>query len=62
MTAPRPVRRAAQAADLHPDLDLDQRRQPLANPQVSGIMGAGGEDVSPQLSWSGFPERPGVSR
>lgn len=24
--------------------------------QVSGIMGASGEDVSPQLSWSGFPE------
>lgn len=24
-------------------------------PQVSGIFGAGGEDVSPQLSWSGFP-------
>jgi Raf kinase inhibitor-like YbhB/YbcL family protein len=30
--------------------------QVLANPQVSGIMGAGGEDVSPQLSWSGFPD------
>ncbi len=29
---------------------------PLANAQVSGLMGAGGEDVSPQLSWSGFPE------
>jgi Raf kinase inhibitor-like YbhB/YbcL family protein len=24
--------------------------------QVSGVMGAGGEDRSPQLSWSGFPE------
>ena len=28
---------------------------PLGNDQVSGIMGAGGSDVSPQLSWSGFP-------
>ncbi|MUL49662.1 YbhB/YbcL family Raf kinase inhibitor-like protein [Mycobacterium sp. CBMA293] len=27
----------------------------LGNAQVSGIFGAGGEDVSPQLSWSGFP-------
>ena len=27
----------------------------LAIPQVSGIFGAGGQDVSPQLSWSGFP-------
>lgn len=30
--------------------------QPMASPQVSGIMGAGGEDVSPQLSWSDFPD------
>lgn len=29
--------------------------QILASSQVSGIMGAGGEDISPQLSWSGFP-------
>jgi Raf kinase inhibitor-like YbhB/YbcL family protein len=28
----------------------------LPEAQVSGIFGAGGEDVSPQLSWSGFPE------
>jgi Raf kinase inhibitor-like YbhB/YbcL family protein len=28
----------------------------LGQPQLSGIFGAGGEDVSPQLSWSGFPE------
>ena len=30
--------------------------RPLKLAQVSGMMGAGGEDVSPQLSWSGFPE------
>lgn len=30
--------------------------QPLKMAQVSGIMGAGGADISPQLSWSGFPE------
>jgi Raf kinase inhibitor-like YbhB/YbcL family protein len=28
----------------------------LSMPQVSGVMGAGGEDRSPQLSWSGYPE------
>jgi Raf kinase inhibitor-like YbhB/YbcL family protein len=27
----------------------------LASEQVSGILGAGGSDISPQLSWSGFP-------
>ncbi|UOY02549.1 YbhB/YbcL family Raf kinase inhibitor-like protein [Blastococcus sp. PRF04-17] len=30
--------------------------QTLPMPHVSGVMGAGGEDRSPQLSWSGFPE------
>ncbi|MQA11094.1 MAG: YbhB/YbcL family Raf kinase inhibitor-like protein [Pseudonocardiaceae bacterium] len=33
--------------------------QALATPQLSGIMGAGGEDTSPQLSWSGFPAETG---
>jgi Raf kinase inhibitor-like YbhB/YbcL family protein len=28
----------------------------LAAPQRSGVFGAGGEDVSPQLSWSSFPD------
>jgi hypothetical protein len=28
----------------------------LDKPQLSGIFGAGGEDISPQLAWSGFPE------
>src|SRR6201993_4711233 len=32
--------------------------QPLATPQISGIMGAGGQDVSPQLSWWGSPDEP----
>jgi Raf kinase inhibitor-like YbhB/YbcL family protein len=27
----------------------------LALPQVSGIFGAGGQDISPHLAWSGFP-------
>jgi Raf kinase inhibitor-like YbhB/YbcL family protein len=29
----------------------------LSLAQVSGIFGAGGQDVSPQLSWSGFPSQ-----
>lgn len=29
----------------------------LPNAQVSGLFGAGGADVSPQLSWRGFPEQ-----
>ena len=29
--------------------------QPMSLPQVSGVFGAGGQDISPQLSWSGFP-------
>ena len=32
-----------------------QEGEKLAMPQVSGIFGAGGQDISPQLSWSGYP-------
>lgn len=28
----------------------------MALPQASGILGAGGSDISPQLSWSGHPQ------
>lgn len=31
----------------------DGEKKPLAH--VSGVFGAGGQDISPQLSWSGFP-------
>ena len=30
--------------------------QTLPTPQVSGVMGAGGQDASPQLAWSGAPD------
>ena len=33
-----------------------QDGEELPKPQLSGILGAGGEDVSPQLSWQGFPD------
>ena len=35
--------------------DIGHER-PLPTPHASGVMGAGGEDLSPQLSWSGFPD------
>lgn len=35
-----------------------RNNRPLPTPQLSGVFGApGGRDVSPQLSWSGFPAR-----
>jgi len=40
--------------DLRSD-DITHDR-PLARPQVSGVFGAGGGDVSPHLAWSGAPE------
>lgn len=32
-----------------------QDGEKLPPPQLSGIFGAGGQDISPQLSWRGFP-------
>jgi hypothetical protein len=34
--------------------DIEDGKQ-LPQPQRSGLMDAGGEDLSPQLAWSGFP-------
>src|SRR3984893_18185191 len=34
-----------------------QEGEQLRLPHVSGIFGAGGEDVSPQLSWRGHPDQ-----
>jgi Raf kinase inhibitor-like YbhB/YbcL family protein len=35
-----------------------RNHRPLPTPQLSGIFGVpGGKDISPQLSWSGFPAR-----
>jgi len=31
--------------------------QELAKPQLSGVFGAGGDDVSPHLSWRGHPDQ-----
>jgi hypothetical protein len=40
--------------ELRSDDVSDNQR--LSAAQVSGVMGAGGNDTSPQLSWSGAPE------
>src|SRR6202167_2358318 len=54
-TQPDPYAALPKLPSFHLEASSFADGQPLANPQVSGIMGAGGEDVSPQLSWSGFP-------
>lgn len=43
-----------------PDFELTSEsithNAPLGTAQASGMMGAGGKDESPHLSWSGFPD------
>jgi Raf kinase inhibitor-like YbhB/YbcL family protein len=55
-TAPDPYAALPTLPSFHLESASFADGQALANPQVSGIMGAGGKDVSPQLSWSGFPD------
>src|SRR3984885_2204705 len=55
-TQPDPYAALPELPSFHLESSSFADGQALANPQVSGIMGAGGEDVSPQLSWSGFPD------
>lgn len=54
MTNPYPTLEQVPAFEVTSSDVLDGESMPV--PQASGIMGAGGEDASPQLSWRGFPE------
>jgi Raf kinase inhibitor-like YbhB/YbcL family protein len=56
MSDSNPYDRLPQVASFELTSDDIAEGAQLAQPQVSGIFGAGGEDVSPQLAWSGFPE------
>jgi Raf kinase inhibitor-like YbhB/YbcL family protein len=55
-TAPDPYAALPPLPSFHLESESFTDGEVMANPHVSGIMGAGGDDVSPQLSWSGFPE------
>lgn len=45
-----------QVASFHVTSTDIRDGEKLSLPQASGIFGAGGEDISPQLAWSGFPD------
>ena len=51
-----PYEHLPQVASFHLTSADVRENEKLSLPQVSGIFGAGGEDISPQLSWSGFPQ------
>ena len=51
-----PYDQLPQVASFELTSDDVQHGEELDTPQVSGMFGAGGDDVSPQLSWGGFPE------
>lgn len=54
-TDPTPYDRIAEVPSFELTSTDVTHGEELPTPQVSGIFGAGGEDVSPALSWSGFP-------
>ena len=51
-----PLALAAPAATFSVTSTDIQDGQQMPQAQLSGLFGAGGQDLSPQLSWSGFPE------
>jgi Raf kinase inhibitor-like YbhB/YbcL family protein len=51
-----PYERLPQVASFELTSDDVGDGEQLPQRQVSGIFGAGGEDISPQLAWSGFPQ------
>lgn len=56
MTVPDPFEAASGIATFQVSSESFQDGQVLPRAQTSGVLGAGGEDESPQLSWSGAPE------
>jgi hypothetical protein len=54
-TTPDPYAALPELPSFHLESASFTDGQPMSTQHVSGIMGAGGDDVSPQLSWSGFP-------
>jgi Raf kinase inhibitor-like YbhB/YbcL family protein len=52
---PLPYEHLPAVASFTVESDDVSEGQPLATPHLSGVFGAGGEDRSPHLRWSGFP-------
>ena len=56
MTVPDPFEAVSGIASFQVSSESFQDGQVLPQAQTSGVLGAGGEDESPQLSWSDAPE------
>jgi Raf kinase inhibitor-like YbhB/YbcL family protein len=52
---PLPYEHLPAVASFTVESDDVSEGRPLATPHLSGVFGAGGEDRSPHLRWSGFP-------